>query len=677
MGAATALFASNTFAADANFAAKPPPAASLYDWDGWYIGANLGYAAGRSNFTGSSAAGGAPPISGSLNLYQPPDLFAEGGSYFQGFQVGYNRMLSNRVVIGAEADMSFPNFPDINGNTIGGGANFPSPTPGPANFAENVVASGTWRGRVGYSPGNILLYATGGLSWTFNQQTLTLADGTTYLPYLWHLGWMAGVGIEMPILPQWTAKAEYLFTDYGSTSVFYSGLNQHITSDFSLQQFRLGLNYQFNHDSPVVISKPVVDDDLVNFHGQATFTADGYPSIRSPYQGQNSLPGSGQVDETFDATLAAGFRLWKGAEFWTNPEIDEGFGFGNTHGVAGFPSAESYKLGATYPYARIQRAFIRQIVVLGGDTEKVDADFNQFAGTRTADRLVLTVGRFAIVDIFDTNKYANNPKSDFLNWSMINAGTFDYAGDGWGYTYGAAAEWYTGRWTLRGGVFDLSKGPAGGNTPTAYGLDPTFSNFESVGEIEERHELWGQPGKIKITGYLERGSMGSYSDAIALALATGQPADINAVRTYAGRPGISVNLEQQINDTVGLFARAGWADGSHEPWDFTDIDQYGQIGVSINGKLWGRPDDTVGIAGLINGISANHAEFLNLGGMGILVGDGQLPNPTTEKIIEAYYSYAVTASTKLTLDYQFIADPAYNSERGFVNVFTARVHSQF
>jgi high affinity Mn2+ porin len=128
--------------------------------------------------------------------------------------------------------------------------------------------------------------------------------------------------------------------------------------------------------------------------------------------------------------------------------------------VAGFPSAESYKLGANYPYARIQRAFVWQTIDLGGETEKVDADINQFAGTQTADRLVLTIGRFSIADIFDTNKYANNPKIDFLNWTLINAGTFDYAGDGWGYTYGAAAEWYQGRWTLRGGVFDLSVTPA-------------------------------------------------------------------------------------------------------------------------------------------------------------------------------------------------------------------------
>ena len=126
-----------------------------------------------------------------------------------------------------------------------------------------------------------------------------------------------------------------------------------------------------------------------------------------------------------------GVRLWHGAEFWADPEIDQGHGLGDTHGVAGFPSAEAYKLGDNYPYARVQRYFVRQTIDLGGESQKVDADFHQFAGTQTENRLVLTVGRFGIVDLFDTNRCANSPKTDFLNWTIVNAGTFDYAGDAW------------------------------------------------------------------------------------------------------------------------------------------------------------------------------------------------------------------------------------------------------
>jgi high affinity Mn2+ porin len=662
-------------------------ATDIYDWTGFYVGGHIGLATGTSNWTANDVTPGVAPVSGSLDMYRSPNAFYESGSWLLGVQGGYNYMLQNRLVLGVEADATFPAFQDLSGLSTGGIASFVSPTLGNISYSETMLASGTIRARIGYAPGNWLFYATGGFAWTYNSQDLAQLDaGVDESRLLWRFGWAAGAGVEVPIAPSWTLKGEYLWTGFPTRTVNYPDSGQHISSDLSLQQFRLGLNYRFDDPSRPAQYAPsrfVPGADVFAVHGQATFVDQAYPSFRSPYTGTNSLSGGGQNRETFDLTLSTGVKLWQGAEFWANPEIDQGFGFNNTHGVAGFPSAESYKLGSAYPYARIQRAFLRQTINLGGDTEnvrateKVDDDFYQFAGTRSTERLVLTVGRFGIVDIFDTNRYANNPKADFLNWSMINAGTFDYAGDGWGYSYGAAAEWYTGRWTVRAGIFDLSNTPAGGSSPTAYALDSTFRQFELVGELEERHELWGQPGKIKVTGYLERGSMGNYSDAIALAQATGTAADINAVRSYSSRPGVSMNAEQQVNDNFGVFFRAGWADGHKEPWDFTDIDRYVQGGVSINGKSWGRPDDTIGIAGVVNGISNAHVAFLNAGGIGILVGDGQLPNSGTEKILEAYYSYALTASTRVTFDYQFVNNPGYNADRGPVNIFAARAHWQF
>jgi high affinity Mn2+ porin len=661
---------------------KAPPIPQAYDWSGFYVGGHLGLADGNSNWTANPTQAGLPATAGSLNVFMAPDIFFESGSFLAGVQGGYNYMLSNRIVIGVEADASFPPFPTVDGFSITGSSSFNSPVIGTATLSETALSFGTVRGRIGYAPGSWLFYATGGFAWTYNQQILTqTASGGSEAPFLWRFGWAAGAGVEVPIAPNWTARAEYLWTGYPTTSVNYPFLGQRISSDFSLQELRLGLNYRFGADSsPTLAVKaspfaPLADN--VAFHGQATVVDQGYPSFRSPYEGPNSLSGGGQNRETVDLTLFAGVRLWQGAEFWANPEIDQGFGLSDTHGVAGFLSAEAYKLGDAYPYARIQRAFLRQTINLGGDTEKVDADINQFAGSRSSDRVVLTVGRFSIADIFDTNKYANNPKVDFLNWTVINTGTFDYAGDGWGYSYGAAAEWYQGRWTLRAGVFDLSTSPAGGVSPLAYGLDSTFQQFQMVGEIEERHELWGQPGKLKITGFLSRGNAGQFSDAVALAQVTGLPADINAVRSYTSRPGVSINLEQQVTDSLGVFARAGWADGNIEPWDFTDVDRTVSAGISLNGKSWGRPDDTIGVAGVINGITSEHIAFLNAGGLGILIGDGQLTNYGLEKIFEAYYSYALTASTRLSIDYQFVSNPGYNADRGPVNAFAARYHWQF
>ena len=673
------LAAAPAMAAEVPMPVKAPwqvPVVQAYDWTGLYVGGHSGYAGGRSNWSSP------PDLSSSLGLFQSSDIFTGSGSYFGGLQIGYDYMLPSRVVLGAQLDASFPGFPR-NDISLGGISIFSTPEIGLASYSENVLHSGTLRARVGYAPDNWLVYATGGFAWTYDQLTLTqLADDTTInSPFLWRLGWAAGGGIEYAFAPNWTANVEYLFTKYGNSSVMFPNAGLQFTSDFSLQQVRAGLNYRFGGGGTNAnggsTGLPTPAMDLVNFHGQSTFVWQGYPAIRSPYTGPFSLPGSGLGRETFDTTLFAGIRLWQGAELWISPEIDQGFGFADTHGAAGFPSGESYKLGSSYPYVRMHRGFLRQTIDLGGEVEKVDADISQFAGTRTANRLVLTIGKFAIVDIFDTNRYANSPKTDFLNWSLINAGTFDYAGDGWGYTYGAAAEWYQNSWTLRAGVFDLSATPAGGNSPNGGVLDSTFQQYALVAEIEKRYELWGQPGKFKVTGFLNRGRAGKFQDAITLAQVTGDPADITAVRRYTGRPGVSMNLEQQISDTVGVFARAGWADGKVEPWDFTDIDRTVAGGVSINGKNWGRPDDTVGIAGVVNNISGVHRAYFNAGGLGILIGDGQLPNPGLEKIFETYYSYALSPDMRLSFDYQFIANPAYNTDRGPVNTFAGRFHAQF
>jgi high affinity Mn2+ porin len=409
--------------------------------------------------------------------------------------------------------------------------------------------------------------------------------------------------------------------------------------------------------------------DWFVLHGQTTFVSQYAPPFHAPYHGPNSLD-SNHGRETWDVTFYAGLRLWQGAELWVNPEIDQGFGLTGTLGIAGFPSGEAYKVGFSVPYARIPRMFIRQTIDLGGEIEKVQPDINQFAGSQSANRVVITVGKFSVSDMFDTNKYSQNPRKDFMNWSLVDAGAFDYAADAWGYTYGAAVEWYQGNWTLRGGIFDLSV------LPNSTDLDPRFQQFQWVGEIEHRHSLWGQPGKLAVTGFLSRGRMGRFEDAIQLAELTGGPADITAVRHYTSRSGLAFNVEQQLVPDVGFFARAGVASGGVEPYEFTDIDRTAAAGLSLSGKRWGRPDDTFGLAGIVNGISGVHQAFLNAGGLGILVGDGTLPNPGREKIIETYYSFPVFA-WRMTFDYQFIANPAYNRDRGPVSVIGTRLRTQF
>lgn len=407
-------------------------------------------------------------------------------------------------------------------------------------------------------------------------------------------------------------------------------------------------------------------------HGQSTYTQQFQPAFRSPYQGPQSLSPATNGRETFDLTLMGGFRPWDGAEIWIDPEIDQGFGLSNSFGVAGYLSGEAYKLGESDPYYRMARAFFRQTINLGGEVQKVDADLNQLAGTQTANRIVLTAGKVSVVDIFDTNKYAHDPRGDFLNWSVADAGTFDYAAEAWGTTYGATAEWYQDSYAARIGVFDLS------NVPNSIRVAlPLLSEFQFVAEVEEDHTIWDQPGKLKFLYWLSRGDMGTYTDALALADATGTTPSTAAVRNYRSKYGVVLNLEQQLASDLGMFFRAGWTEPGVEEDDFTDIDETAQIGLSMAGNRWGRPDDTVGLALVANQISHTGKLYLAAGGLGGIVGDGQLSEAGPEQIMETYYSLAPVGFGKVTFDYQLVNNPGYSRQRGPVNVFAVRLHAEF
>ncbi|HTO81950.1 MAG TPA: carbohydrate porin [Methylomirabilota bacterium] len=665
-------------AADVPVMPRKAPAASPFDWSGLYVGGHFGYAAGASNWSATDSGGSAPALAGSLDLYNSFNALKGDGSYLAGLQAGYNLLLPSRVLLGVEADVSAPSTPV----GITGSQTISSPATGLANYRDTVLQTGTVRGRVGYLFDNWLVYGTGGFAWSYDRLVRTQIAGTAAVGgaapgddeslFLWRLGWTAGAGVELPLAPNWSAKAEYQFSDFGrGNATFFTGA-QRFDSDLFLHSVRVGLNYHINGDaakSLLTQAPSALDIDRFNFHAQTTFVSQYAFPFNAPYFGPNSLhPNQGR--ETWDATFYAGFRLWEGAELWINPEIDQGFGLSGTLGVAGFTSGEAYKLGDAYPYARVPRAFIRQTIDLGGDSDKVEAGINQFAGSQTGNRLVLTAGKISVADIFDNNRYAHDPRGDFLNWALIDTATFDYAADAWGYSYGAATEWYQGAWTVRGGVFDLSI------VPNSTELDPKFSQFQLVGELEHRHQLMGRDGKVALTGFLTRGRMGRFSDAIQLALATGQAADIAAVRQYASRGGLSVNLEQQISDDLGIFARAGWADGNREPYEFTDVDRTVAGGLQLKGKPWGRPDDMIGVAGVVNGISGAHRAFLDAGGLGILVGDGMLPHYGSERIIETYYNLPLF-NWRVTLDYQFIDNPGYNRDRGPVSVIATRLRTQF
>jgi high affinity Mn2+ porin len=410
------------------------------------------------------------------------------------------------------------------------------------------------------------------------------------------------------------------------------------------------------------------DDDRWSVHGQMTNVWLFQPAFTAPYSGANSLDPRAKARETFDATLFVGLKLWDGFEIYANPEIDQGFGLSGTLGVAGYPSGEAYKVGEANPYFRLQRLFARLTIDLGGETQNVDAGANQVAGSHSVDDIVITAGKFSAVDVFDTNGYAHDSKADFLNWGIIDSGAYDYAADAWGYTYGIAGEWNEDWWTLRAALFDLSK------TPNTTELETDFSQFEIVGEAEIRPMLWGHTGKVRLLGFLNRARMGSYRDAVALAATTGTTPDTALVRHYRSRAGIALNIEQPLTDELGAFARLSYDDGSKETYEFTEINRSLVVGLALQGTSWQRPHDTAGLALELNGISNAARNYLAAGGLGILIGDGRLPHYGAEMIVEAYYSAQLFPQLAASLDYQFIANPAYNEDRGPVSVIGARLH---
>ena len=260
-----------------------------------------------------------------------------------------------------------------------------------------------------------------------------------------------------------------------------------------------------------VAATAAADDEMFGVHGQFTYVEQETSGFSAPYRGPNSLsPNSGA--ETTDASLYVGARFWPGAEAWLNGELDQGHGLDDTLGAAGFPSGEAYKVGRNQPYLRLQRAFVRQTFNLQNASEQVEAAANQLRASQSNDRVVITIGKFSVVDIFDTNRYAHDSRGDFLNWTVIDTGTFDYAADAWGYTAGAAIEWYTHSWTLRGGLFDLS------DVPNSVHLEPGFHEFQVDLELEHRHEIAGRAGRVLLTAFESRGRMG----LLVLALASCQ-----------------------------------------------------------------------------------------------------------------------------------------------------------
>jgi high affinity Mn2+ porin len=410
------------------------------------------------------------------------------------------------------------------------------------------------------------------------------------------------------------------------------------------------------------------ENEKWNLHFQSTVVGQGYPSFSAEYTGPNSLTPGAQIKDTVSGDVTGGVRLWRGGEFYADLVVWQGFGLSNTLGMAGFPNGEAFRIGKSYPDAYVCRAYLRETVGFGGEKEAADDAPDQLSGTRSVRRLTFTIGHLSAKDIFDTNAYSDDGRTQFMNWSLVANDAWDYPADTLGFTNGVAAELNSSAWTERVGIFMVSK--------IANGLRMDWNltrAWSAVAEVERRHAPHGHPGALRLLAFDTRAHMGSYQEILD------DPSleqDIALTAAYRHKYGLGINVEQEIGSGLGAFARVGWSDGRNQTYEFTDVDRTASLGVSLKGAKWRRPQDTVGLAGVVNGIGAAHRQYLAAGGLGITVGDGAL-DYRSERIAETYYNWQVAKHFQLTLDYQFAQNPAYNHVRGPVDLFALRFHTEY
>jgi len=627
----------------------PAPAS----WTGLRLGAQVGYGFAQASST--------------LLAPSPTKVTDSLGTLLGGVHAGYDRQLGAHALLGAEADVAFPYFAD-DGVVLSRPA-----TAGGVTQKLDFVSS--LRARVGGVQGPWLFYGTAGLAWAQARFTETAtASGATTTQLRQSLGWTGGGGVELALGPRWSVQAEYRFDRLGAASgVGPSGTGAELAST-TLHHADLGLTWRFDGvprgDAADDAGPWLVRPERWTVHGQATFIEQGYLAFRSPYQGANSLTGAAQFANTVSATAFVGARLWPGAGLYVNPEIDQGFGLSQTLGIAGFPNGEAQKASYPDPRLNIDRVMIRQTFGLGGELAKVEDGPNQLPETRDVSRLTVTAGRFSVGDLFGLNSYAADPRTQFFNWNIYGSGSYDWTMDRPGFTWGAAVELNEARWALRAGYF-LEPTEANGNTyDTNVGARGQY-----LLEPEVRYRVGSQPGVFRLLLWATRANMGSYAEAVAERATTPGYPDITATRQLRVTYGFVANVEQAITRDLGVFSRASWTPGLVEVMGWTDCDESLSVGGQLFGRAWRRPDDRIGLGGVVEGLSPEARAYFEAGGMGIVIGDGRM-NYRPEAILEAYYALSLAPWAALTFDYQLVGNPAYNADRGPVPVYALRLHAE-
>jgi len=417
-------------------------------------------------------------------------------------------------------------------------------------------------------------------------------------------------------------------------------------------------------------AQDTIKQQRYSFHFQQTVITQTKPAFSAPYSGLNSLSPDAETASSITTTFFGAMRLWKGAEFYFNPELSGGAGLSKTLGVAGFPNGETFRVGSASPAIYIARLYFKQNFEWGKDKDTITEGPNQLAGLKSKRYFSFSVGKFGMADFFDGNEFSHDPRSQFMNWALMDNAAWDYPANTRGYTIGLFTELGQPDWTLRFAVTMVTTVP----NESVWDAKVDKANTQTI-EYEKRYSMGGQKGSFRLLGFLNNGKFGNYDLAVAQ---NPKAPNVDSTQAYGRHKyGFGINADQYLTKDFGVFAKASYNDGHTETWFFTEIDRSVTFGGTLKGTSWKRPDDELALAFIGNGLSKPHRDYLADGGYGFLIGDGRL-NYAPEMIAEVYYKVnAYQHKFFLTPDYQFILNPAYNKDRGPVNVFSIRAHIEF
>ncbi len=415
------------------------------------------------------------------------------------------------------------------------------------------------------------------------------------------------------------------------------------------------------------------NDKKISLHFQTTFIPQYHFDFKAAYSGDNSLMTSEPTRASVSGTAYLNYTPFRNTYLVFNAEAAGGKGLSKTLGIAGFPNGEVYRVGDPTPKPFIARFYVEQRFPLSKRKEKVEDDLNQIAETTNKDYLSVIVGKFSLTDFFDDSQISHDPRSQFMNWSLMGNGGWDYPANTRGYTMGAVVQALYHDWAFRTAITTV---PIEANGP-----ELQFKFGKAMGlvwEVEKTHLLQKDETHFSTlhTGiFWNKAPMGNYQQSIANAGTTSIP-DVTDSRLY-GRDkwGYYFSVDNHLG-FLHHFIKTSWNDGKNETWAFTEIDQSFTTGLQFDGTLWKRKNDKLAIAFVSNGISNDHRSYLAKGGYGFLIGDGKL-NYGNEQITEVYYSFNIYKQFFLSPDYQFITNPGYNKDRGPVHILALRLHMEW